>query len=163
MTYRSEKKAAINAVPMYVEHRNHTENMPEGFMVIQDGENFSPMCHKTLDGTLGWFRFYQTRTAIRFNSLEEAQAFIIGFVGFLEWMGGLFAPTREAEQYNETLKNQVIYYTEVRDGSEHVARLLQACRAGVLLADPAEPTDIGCWYTFNEVRGIQRGRQHGWK
>lgn len=102
---------------------------------------------------------------------NEALELIQALMTLFGWMGGIAAPTIEEEtfedmlaaQYNETLLNQVIYYTENSDRSERVARLLKASRDGVLLADPAEPSDQGCWYSFSEVSNIQRGRQYGWK
>ncbi|GAC1661662.1 MAG: hypothetical protein PVS3B3_32360 [Ktedonobacteraceae bacterium] len=68
-----------------------------------------------------------------------------------------------AAQYNERLQGEVVYYTENSDQSERVARLIKASRDGVLLADPADPADQGCWYSFAQVSNIQRGRQYGWK
>ena len=68
-----------------------------------------------------------------------------------------------AAQYNERLQGQVIYYTENSDHSERVARLVRASRDGVLLADPADLSDQGCWHSFTQVSNIQRGRQYGWE
>ena len=121
---------------------------------------------------IGWQFFYgENWMVVDFTTYEQAEAFIIDFAAFLGWMGGIAAPTTEEEtfedmlaaQYNERLAGEVIYYTENVDGSERVARLIKASRDGVLLADPADPSDQGCWYSFSQVSNIQRGRQYGWK
>lgn len=174
MTYRTEMQEVINTIPTPVEHRNHTENLPEGFMIVQDGNNFWPLYHSSESTERvrpGWFNFYANRRTVCFDNLEAAQEFITNFVAFLGWMGGIAAPTIEEEtfedmlaaQYNERLAGDVIYYTENADRSERVARLIKASRDGVLLADPADPSDQGCWYSFTQVSHIQRGRQYGWK
>lgn len=175
MTYRNEMHEVITTVPTYVEHRTITENLPEGFMIEQDGQKFYPRYYKSENTERcrpGYFYFYQDRKTVKFVSFEEAQTFILGFVGMLQWMGGIAASTPVEEetyedmlaaQYNERLLGQVVYYTENVDHSERVGRLLKASRDGVLLADPAESSDMGCWYSFTQVSNIQRGRQYGWK
>lgn len=142
----------------------------EHFMIVQKGPHtFVPEYRAE---SIGWQFFYDENwTVVDFSTYEQAEAFITDFAAFLGWMGGIAAPTIEEEtyedmlaaQYNERLLNQVVYYTENADRSERVARLIKVCRDGVLLADPADKNDQGCWYSFSEVSNIQRGRQYGWK
>lgn len=106
-------------------------------------------------------------------SYDEALALVQAYMTLFGWMSGVATASTLVEeetyedmlaaQYNERLQGQVIYYTENVDGSERVARLIKASRDGVLLADPVDPSDQGCWYSFNQVSNIQRGRQYGWK
>lgn len=103
-------------------------------------------------------------------SYDEALSMVQAYTELFGWMSGVLAPIAEEEtyedmlaaQYNERLQGEVVYYTENVDHSERVARLLKAGRDGVLLADPADKNDQGCWYSFNQVSNIQRGRQYGW-
>lgn len=105
-------------------------------------------------------------------SYDEALALVEAYMSLFGWMSGLAALAIQQEetfedmlaaQYNERLAGDVVYYTENSDQSERVARLIKASRSGVLLADPADASDQGCWYSFAQVSNIQRGRQYGWK
>lgn len=152
----------------------------DAFKVVQNKGMYVP-CYKqvqeylTVGGTAtreGWYYFYSDGKKVQFATVDEAIEYVEAYTALLQWMSGiaLSTPAQEetfedmlAAQYNERLLNQVVYYTENADKSERVARLLQASRSGVLLADPADPSDQGCWYSFSEVSNIQRGRQYGWK
>jgi hypothetical protein len=174
MNYRNELHEVITTVPTFAEHHTFTNDLPEGFMIEQDGNKFYPRYFKsenTERSRPGYFYFYQGHSTIKFTTFDEAKSFITSWVAFLEQLSGFAAPVQEEEtyedmlaaQYNERLLNEVVYYTENVDRSERVARLVRASRDGVLLADPADSTDQGCWYSFSQVSNIQRGRQYGWK
>ncbi len=137
-----------------------------GMFKVQYLQNGTWQYHQViiaLDGTpQSWWCF----------SYDEALALVQAYMTLFGWMSGIAAstPVQEetyedmlAAQYNERLLNQVVYYTENSDCSERVVRLIKASRDGVLLTDPADPADQGCWYSFNQVSNIQQGRQYGWK
>lgn len=91
----------------YTQHfQGHPEGLPKGFFIERQGEIYiTTYCVTTqeeLGGVLGTHHRYRRFTtehnrAANFETLEEAQAFIHGFVAFLQWMSGFAASTPDTK------------------------------------------------------------------
>lgn len=143
---------------------------PKPFFIERQGETFKVTYTTVETSKVG--THYCSHFVGFFGSYEAALAVVNGMIEFFQWMSGLSAAIQEVRDLflneeiaqAETLVGGVIFYTDLSDKSERLARLLEVSKErGYKLADPAYASDFE-WYPFQQIADIQIGRQHeaGW-